>query len=60
MPCALSVCRGISRPAIKAHKRLRKLRYDLDFCRAVWPAERVDPLQNAVDALRTPPEAGGG
>lgn len=40
--------------AIKAHKRLRKLRYDLDFCRAVWPAERVDPLQRAVDALRTP------
>ncbi|MFV3128558.1 CHAD domain-containing protein [Niveispirillum sp. KHB5.9] len=40
--------------AIKAHKRLRKLRYDLDFCRAVWPAERVAPLQRTVDALRTP------
>lgn len=40
--------------AIKAHKRLRKLRYDLDFCRAVWPAERVAPLQRAVDALRDP------
>lgn len=40
--------------AVKAHKRLRKLRYDLDFCRAVWPADRVAPLQRAVDALSVP------
>lgn len=40
--------------AIKAHKRLRKLRYALDFCRAVWSVDRVAPLQRAVDALRDP------
>lgn len=40
--------------AVKAHRRLRKLRYALDFCRAVWPAERVAPLLRAVEALRDP------
>lgn len=44
--------------ALKAHKRLRKLRYALDFCRAVWPAERVAPLQRAVDGLRDPLKQG--
>lgn len=40
--------------ACSAHKRLRKLRYALDFCRAVWPADRVAPLLGAVDAVLVP------
>lgn len=34
-------------------KRGQRLRYALDFCRAVMPAERVRPLMAAVEALRT-------
>lgn len=37
---------------VRLHKQMRKLRYTLDFCRAVWPPERVEALLAAVDTLR--------
>lgn len=37
---------------VPLHKQIRKLRYALDFCRAVWPAERVRALLEVMDTLR--------
>lgn len=37
---------------VRLHKQMRKLRYTLDFCRAVWPPQRVEALLAAVDGLR--------
>jgi len=40
--------------AVKLTRRMKYLRYALDYCRAVWPAERVRPLLDMVDALLVP------
>ncbi len=36
----------------KLWKRTQRLRYALDYCRAVWPVEKVRPMLAAVEALR--------
>jgi inorganic triphosphatase YgiF len=43
--------------AAKLTRRMKYLRYALDYCRAVWPADRVRPLLDMVDALLVPLKA---
>lgn len=46
--------------AVKLTRRMKYLRYALDYCRAVWPADRVRPLLDMVDALLVPLKAAAG
>ncbi|SNS88896.1 MULTISPECIES: CYTH and CHAD domain-containing protein [unclassified Azospirillum] len=46
--------------AAKLARRMKYLRYALDYCRAVWPADRVRPLLDMVDALLVPLKAAAG
>ncbi|MDG5494079.1 CYTH and CHAD domain-containing protein [Niveispirillum sp. BGYR6] len=46
--------------AAKLARRMKYLRYALDYCRAVWPADRVRPLLDMVDALLVPLKAASG
>jgi inorganic triphosphatase YgiF len=43
--------------AAKLTRRMKYLRYALDYCRAVWPTDRVRPLLDMVDALLVPLKA---